>query len=233
MHRFTGFPPTTLAFLRELRANNNKPWFAAHHEEYQASYVEPAKQFVLAAGERLRQFAPDVEAQPRILGSIFRINRDTRFSKDKTPYKDHLDLWFWEGERREAVSGFFVRFTPEIVAVGAGCHGFAKQHLADFRHALGTDASGLKLAGIVKALEKHGYQVGGRRYKRAPRGYSVGCEALEPLLLHDAMFVHCEEPADDALLSAEVVHNCVRHWSAFAPLHQWLMRNVQNVRTGA
>lgn len=226
MHGFAGFPAALPAFLRELRANNNKQWFDAHREDYRTSYVTPAKQFVVAAGERLRHFAPDIEAQPRVLGSIFRINRDTRFSKDKTPYKDRLDLWFWEGERRGALSGFFVRFTPETVAVGAGCHGFDK-HLADFRRALADETSGLKLAGIVKTLEKHGYELGGKHYKRAPRDVAVGCEALRPLLLHNALYAHHEQLADDTLLSEEILHDCVRHWSAFAPLHQWLIRHVQ------
>ena len=57
----------------------------------------------------LRSIAPDIHAEPRVNGSIFRINRDIRFSKDKTPYKDHLDLWFWEGNRKGAVSGFFLQ----------------------------------------------------------------------------------------------------------------------------
>jgi uncharacterized protein (DUF2461 family) len=55
-----------------------------------------------------------------VLGSIFRINRDTRFSKDKRPYKDHLDFWFWEGDRKAASSGLFARVSPDGVIVGAG-----------------------------------------------------------------------------------------------------------------
>ena len=228
MQKFNGFPPSTLTFLRGLRANNSKLWFDAHRKQYQASYVEPAKQFVAAAGERLRQFAPDIEAQPRVLGSIFRINRDTRFSKDKTPYKNHLDLWFWEGERRGAVSGFFVRFTPETVSIGAGCHGLDKRHLTNFRYALGSEPVGLKLAGVIKALEKNRYHLGGEHFKRAPREFSATCKALEPLLLYNALYGHCDEPADDALFGEEILHRCVRHWSALAPLHRWLIEHVQN-----
>jgi uncharacterized protein (TIGR02453 family) len=214
--------------LRELRVNNNKQWFDAHRKQYQASYIAPAKQFVAAAGERLGQFEPDIEAQPRILGSIFRINRDTRFSHDKTPYKDHLDLWFWVGERRRAVSGFFVRITPETVSIGAGCHGFDKHRLANFRRALGNEPSGLRLAGIIKALEKNGYHLGGEHYKRTPRGFSPSGAALQSLLLHNALYGHCDEPPDDSLLSEEILHDCIRHWSALAPLHRWLIEHVQN-----
>ena len=67
---------------------------------------------------------PGIATEARVNGSIFRINRDTRFSKDKTPYKDHLDFWFWEGQRKTALSGLFLRIAPAAVTVGAGAHGF-------------------------------------------------------------------------------------------------------------
>ena len=61
-----------------------------------------------------------------MLGSIFRINRDTRFSADKRPYKDHLDFWFWHGVRATAASGLFLRLTPDDVSIGAGTHDLQK-----------------------------------------------------------------------------------------------------------
>ena len=72
-----------------------------------------------------------MQYEPRINGSLFRINRDIRFSKDKSPYKAHLDLWFWEGEHRGWESpGFFFRLTPTKLMLGAGMHQFPKEHLA-------------------------------------------------------------------------------------------------------
>lgn len=91
----TGFPAETLAFLRGLAENNTKAWFEAHRADYQAHYVEPALAFVAALGPRLQQIAPGAQFEPRINGSLFRINRDVRFSADKSPYKHHIDLWFW------------------------------------------------------------------------------------------------------------------------------------------
>src|SRR5262249_21978378 len=94
---FAGFQYELLEFLAGLRAHNDRTWFQAHREEYESLLLEPARDFVEAMGEELARFAPDVNADPRVGGSIFRIARDTRFSKDKRPYKDHLDLWFWQG----------------------------------------------------------------------------------------------------------------------------------------
>jgi uncharacterized protein (TIGR02453 family) len=123
MTAFGGFPPATVRFLRELRVNNRKDWFDAHRSDYEAFWVAPAKAFVVAAGRQLAELAPGIRAEPRVLGSIFRINRDTRFVRGAGPYKDHFDFWFWEGERRRAVSGFFARLTRGWLASGPAATG--------------------------------------------------------------------------------------------------------------
>jgi uncharacterized protein (DUF2461 family) len=92
-----------------------------------------------------------------VLGSIFRINRDTRFSPDKRPYKDHLDLWLWERDRKAAVSGLFARVSPELVGVGAGSHSLDKSALAASRGAVADTQAGPELARIVAGIEAAGY----------------------------------------------------------------------------
>jgi uncharacterized protein (TIGR02453 family) len=226
MTAFGGFPPETIRFLRELRANNRKDWFDAHRDDYEAHWVAPAKAFVVAAGQRLAELAPQIRAEPRVLGSILRINRDTRFSRDPSPYKDHLDFWFWEGERRRAVSGFFARLTPEALGVGAGCHGLDPERLARFRQAVADPASGVDLAGIARRLEAAGYQLGGATLKRAPAGFESAGPAGR-FLLHKALFVHHDELADERLQTDAVLAICMRHWRTLAPLHRWLTDNVQ------
>jgi hypothetical protein len=106
-------PADTIEFLADLRRHNNKGWFDAHRDRYETAYVEPAKAFVEAAAPGLATIVPGITAEPRVLGSIFRIHRDTRFSTDKRPYKDHLDFWFWQGARKTAVSGLFLRVSPD------------------------------------------------------------------------------------------------------------------------
>jgi uncharacterized protein (TIGR02453 family) len=226
MTAFDGFPPETIRFLGELRANNRKDWFDAHRSDYEACWVAPAKAFVVAAGQQLTELAPGIRAEPRVLGSILRINRDTRFSRDPSPYKDHLDFWFWEGERRRAVSGFFARLTPEFLGVGAGCHGFDAERLPVFRQAVADPGSGAELAGIAQRLEAAGYQLAGATLKRPPAGWADGGPA-ERFLLHKALFVHHDEPADERVQTAAVLSTCMRHWSALAPLHRWLTDNIQ------
>jgi uncharacterized protein (TIGR02453 family) len=219
------FPAETLTFLRELGAHNTKAWFDAHRPRYEAAYVEPAKAFVRAIGPALDELVPGIAAEPRVNGSIFRINRDIRFSKDKTPYKDHLDFWFWEGARKTALSGLYLRIAADAVVVGAGAHGFDPARLARYRAALADRPSGRELVTTVAHLEKKGYEVGGETYTRIPRGVSADAGA-ERLLRHSALFVHAEltvELATDPVLTATLV----RHWRALAPLHRWLVAQVQ------
>src|SRR6266481_9685369 len=134
---FQGFDSKLLEFLRDLGNSNTREWFQAHYDEYQAYLVEPAREFVLAMGACLPQLGADIHAEPRVRGSIFAINRDVRFSRDKTPYKTHLDLWFWQGSgpSRER-PGYFFRLTAETLILGAGMHAFSESALARYREAV-------------------------------------------------------------------------------------------------
>lgn len=225
---FAGFPADTQRFLAELAASNERPWFEANRARYEAGYVEPAKAFVEAVGERLAGFAPGVVADPRINGSIFRINRDVRFSRDKTPYKENVDFWFWEGERRGAVSGLFVRVAADLVGIGAGCHGFDRERLEAYRQAVADAASGEELAALVTSIETDGYEVNEPGYKRLPRGLeALAGRSREKLARHDALYVYIQEPPSLALDGGALLDTCERHWRALLPLHRWLVDNVQ------
>ncbi len=218
------FPTETTAFLRDLRQTNERSWFEANRARYEAGYLEPAKAFVAAVAPALDRIVPGINAEPRVLGSIFRINRDTRFSTDKRPYKDHLDFWFWEGDRKTAGSGLFLRVSPDAVIVGAGAHGFSKNQLARYRSAVQDPGAGAELAGIVAKLERGGHEVGGLTHARTPRGV-VADERNERLLRHSALFAHDELPAATAT-SPTLGREVFARWRAFAGLHHWLVHHV-------
>jgi len=220
------FPPQTQAFLRDLRAHNDREWFAAHRDDYQSAYVDPAKAFVEAVAPELTRIAPAVQAEPRVLGSVFRINRDTRFSADKRPYKDHLDVWFWEGERRTAQSGFYLRVTPELVAIGAGANHLDAAGVRDYRLAVCDDESGPELVEIVARLVRQGWELGEPRRQRPPKGWNAADPDAEPLLCHDGLFIARRAPAELATDAEALVPTCVEVWSALTPLHRWFVDRV-------
>ena len=223
MADFEGFPKQTLTFLRGISKNNSKAWFDEHRDDYDNYLIAPAKTFVSAVGDELRKLAPGVQAEPRVNGSIFRINRDTRFSKDKTPYKDHLDLWFWEGARKEAVSGFFWRLTATQLLTGVGAHCFEKEKLAQYRQALVGKETSAELLKVAAGVEKAGYELEGTHYKRSPKGFEVENERLQQLLLHDGLHTGKAESHPAALHSAQIVAHCIDNWKKVAPLHRWLV----------
>lgn len=219
------FPAETLTFLVDLRAHNHKAWFDANRARYDAGYVEPAKAFVETIGPELDELVPGIHAEPRVGGSIFRINRDIRFSSDKRPYKDHLDFWFCEGDRKAAVSGLFLRVWPDGVVIGAGAHGFDRHQLATYRDAVVDPTTVAELASIVGDLEAAGQEIGGETYKRVPRGYAADGIG-ERLLRHSAFYVHADLPAK-AAMSTRLVDTVLGHWRNFIGVHTWLVANVQ------
>lgn len=223
MSKFHGFPKETLTFLRALERNNDKAWFDAHRADYDAHWVAPAKAFVVAAGEALAEIASDIRAEPRVNGSIFRINRDVRFSKDKTPYKTNLDFWFWEGERKSAVSGFFMRITPKYLGIGVGTHGFDKDRLSSYREAVVDAGAGRRLAQAVERVEKAGFPVKGEHYKRVPRGFNPQSELQEKLIRYAGLWCGEDVGHPASLHTGGLVRYAMTRWKKLEPLHRWLV----------
>src|SRR5919202_2803313 len=126
-----------------------------------------------------------------------RINRDTRFSYDKRPYKDHLDLWLWQGEApsRER-PGYWFRLTAERLILGAGMHRFERPALERYREAVAAPSRGAALERAAGAVAEAGYELGGRDYKRIPAGYDVPPERTD-LLLHGGLYAGLETAVPD------------------------------------
>ncbi|MFT7622180.1 MAG: hypothetical protein ACI9WU_001348 [Myxococcota bacterium] len=221
---FDGFHDGTLSFLHDLGAQNDKVWFDANRDRYKTEWLDPAVAFVAALSELLLALDPNLHAEPRVNGSIFRINRDVRFSKDKTPYKDRLDLWFWGRGGRKAGPGCYFRLTTEGVIVGAGMHGFDKNHLTRYRDAAAGPDAGV-LAKLVATTESKGYHVGGVGLKTVPRGYPADHPHAD-LLRHKALFADVETDHPDCLGRADFLDWCIEHWRGVHPLVQWLEDNV-------
>src|SRR5919198_3602122 len=117
------FTPALFSFLRDLRENNDREWFNANKQRYEDDVKEPALEFVSDFAPLLEEISPHLVADPRpVGGSLFRIYRDTRFSKDKTPYKTHLGAHFFHesAKRAPSVPGFYLHVQPGESFVAAG-----------------------------------------------------------------------------------------------------------------
>jgi uncharacterized protein (TIGR02453 family) len=223
---FSGLPRTTPRFLADLAANNRREWFAAHRAEYEASFVHPAMTMVEALAPLLHKISPDVHAEARWGGSVMRVNRDIRFAKDKRPYKDHLDLFFWEGEdRTAAVAGYFFRITPKNLVLGAGTRHLPGERLERYRAAVADPTRGRALERIVKQLRAKGYEVWGTRYARVPRGYPADHPRAE-LLKHDGLFAGFERPIPPEAYTPRFPAFIASHFRAMRPLQEWVVKTI-------
>ena len=219
---FEGFPKEALRFLSGLSRNNNKAWFDAHRDEYERSLLEPATAFVVELGARLRKLDARIRAEPRINGSIGRMNRDIRFAKDKSPYKDHLNLWFWQGSgKRGEGAGYYWALHPDRLVLGAGMHMFEPKLLSKYRDAVADPKRGGALARAVEQARRAGYEIGGVAYKRVPAGYDVAGPRAD-LLLHNGLHVGADLGVPPEVHSAKLVDLTFDHYRRMDPIRRWL-----------
>ncbi len=221
---FKGFSKETLSFYRRLKRNNNKTWFDGHKGEYEQHVMEPAKAFVVALGDKIRESIPGIMADPKINRSIFRIYRDTRFSPDKTPYKTHLALFLWEGGlSRMECPGFYFHLEPTKLFLGSGLYMFSPKILSRFRKAVVDPKRGPQLANIIKKVDRaKDIQLGDTHYKRIPSGF----DAQHPnatLLLYNGLHVWQETSLPDEIYSEKLVQFCWKKYRPHLDLHQWLV----------
>ncbi|MEO5322344.1 DUF2461 domain-containing protein [Mesorhizobium sp. CC13] len=221
---FGGFPAETLKFLRGIDERNAKAWFEQNRDLYEAGYVAPARAFVEDIGPRLRKISPGVQFEARVNGSIGRINRDVRFSKDKRPYKNHLDIWFWHGGRKGwDCPGFYLRIAPTRIFLGSGMHGFEGKLLDDFRRAVVSDAAGARLMAAINAVDGQ-YEIGGETRKSVPRGFDADHPRAR-FLRHEGLYAGIELPA--AIAEApDFAEQALAHFAATWPIGKWLLEDV-------
>jgi len=222
---FSGFNKETVQFFKGLRRNNDRDWFAKHREMYDKHVMEPAKAFVVAMGERLRTAVPGIIAAPMVNKSIFRINRDTRFSLDPSPYKTNLGLYFWEGRRsRMESSGFYFHLEPPDIILGSGMYTFPDYFVPRYRRAVVDPKLGRELGKILAVLaERKDIEIGGKYYKRVPAGCDPGHPNAE-LLKHKSLWVGFESKIPEELYSARLVDYCFQRYELCIPLHRWLVK---------
>ena len=170
--------PRTFAFLRELAAQNERAWFEANKQRYIEEVRDPLLRFVAACGPKLAKLSRHVLADPRpVGGSLFRIHRDVRFAKDKSPYKTHAALSFRHAEGREKPApGFYLHLAPGDVFAGAGLWHAPPEAVKAVRDAIvARPEAWAKVARACPLGQEED------TLKRAPRGYDPAHRWVEDL----------------------------------------------------
>lgn len=213
---FGGFPPETLSFLSGLRANNNRDWFTANKAVYERAMKRPAEAFAPVLAERLTALA----GQP-MRGKIFRIYRDVRFSKDKSPYNAHLHIGFMPpGEGRHR-AGYYFGLDADGLALGGGTVELSGPDLDAFRSAMADDRTGGALARLVADLRAQGFRIDDGELKRVPAPYPADHPRGE-LLRHKSLSAWKDVKDPAAITGPSVVETCMAAFEAMAPLNRWI-----------
>ena len=175
----TFFTPRSLTFLRGLARNNRRDWFEAHRGEYEAALLAPLREFVEEMDVRLARLAPEIVGDPK--RSVFRIYRDVRFSKDKSPYKVHAACWFFHRDASHRVgqeshgggAGFYFHFQPGRSMDGGGIWMPPREALGKLRDAIAEKpAAFARTVTAPAAVRRFGGLDEDAVLTRVPRGYA-------------------------------------------------------------
>ena len=213
------FTPTTLRFLRSLKRNNNRDWFKARKDQYDASVREPMIEVINALAVDFRRFAPELIASPQ--KSMYRIYRDTRFSENKTPLKTHVAAGFpWRGLPRHEGAGLYFEVAHGWVWAGGGMWAPQPPQLLRVREHISSTYPEIQRLSRTTTFRRHLGELQGDRLSRVPRGFSKDDPAAEYLKLY--RFVAGREFPASLATSAEFYPTLVRTFKALMPLVRFL-----------
>ena len=221
------FPQSAVKFLAALSKNNNKDWFEKNRVRYDFELLQPAMQFVIDMGEKLNSISPNIHAIPKIDKSIFRLYRDVRFSKNKAPFKTNLGLYFWEGSAKKMeCSGLYFHIEPKEFFLGSGMYMFNKEQLRKYREIVSDPTKGKELNDIIlKLIKKKNILLGGRTYKKTPRGFDPDYK-YNDLLLHSGLYVYYKSEKLTELYTKNPVSISFKIFKELFPLHKWCVTNL-------
>src|SRR5580658_5121293 len=175
---FKGFPPEGVAFLRALKKNNNREWFQPRLEAYKEKVRVPMLDLVGALHAAMLRFAPAYVGEPA--KCVYRVYRDTRFSKNKTPYKTSTEALFWHNRLdKNSGGGFYVTISPEQVAVGGGLYMAEPAALLAVRQQIAAQASAFRATFESKTVRRLMGELQGEQTKRIPKGFPSDHPAAE------------------------------------------------------
>ena len=180
------FSVATFSFLNEVTANNNRAWFNANKSRYESVVREPALEFIAAMGPLLAGFAPNFRAEPRkVGGSLMRVFRDTRFSRDKSPYKTNIGIQFRHSKGKDVhAPGFYLHVATNECFLGAGCWHPEADSLGRIRGLIAANPKRWFAARDDRKFGGH-WTLAGDVLKRPPRGYATDHPAVGDLKRKD------------------------------------------------
>ncbi len=219
------FSSEFFGFLAELKLNNNREWFQTNRDRHRDLVLDPLVDFVADFRDCLREINPHFVADPKPTGgSIFRIYRDVRFSKDKSPYKTQAGIHFRHEMGREVHGpGYYLHLAPGEVFAGVGLWRPGSESLAKIRDAIATNPERWKRA-VSRGEFAAAYNMEGDSLKRAPKGYDPEHPMIEDLKRKD--FVAAVQFTEEDACAADFINAYADSCRRAAPFMEFLTTAV-------
>lgn len=224
--RFAGFDRDAPQFFHELAIEMNRDWFDANKHRYLAQWRDPMLALLGEIAARLARSYPAIR-----IGApdVFRIHRDTRFSRDRTPYKTHIAARLPLHARKPIDGGcsvLFLEFGIDDDYAGVGTYFFDDRQLARWRRLVAAERTGAPIAALIARLRRAGYRVGGHDdYKRVPRGFAADHPRRDLLRMRGLTAAFPDIPRG-LLHDRRLVAWLVGHCRTTAPLVRWLYEKL-------
>jgi uncharacterized protein (TIGR02453 family) len=223
---FGGFEKDTFGFLANLSKNNKKEWFDENRGRYDAYWKTPALNLIDALVEPMKALSPGLKAEARINGSLRRINRDVRFSKDKSPYKPRIHLTFWSGSHPNRSPGFHLVLHADKIGYGAGVFGIGAPELAAYRNRIVDPKDRQDLLAAIRNAEAVGCDFDDPDLVNLPKGFSADAD-WEHLLRRKSYVMRTlvDQKMPDWISSDQAVPEIMKRASAISPFLAWLSKS--------
>ncbi|MBI3815358.1 MAG: DUF2461 domain-containing protein [Nitrospinae bacterium] len=213
----------TFQFLKELKKNNNRNWFNANKEKYQAAAAE-FEDFVNVVIASISQFDKSISG---ILAKdcIFRIYRDVRFSKDKSPYKTHFGAWIVKsGRKSHDEAGYYIHIEPDASILAGGAHNPPPDWLRGIRSKIHNNGKEFKKIIGSASFKKYFKEIEGEKLSRPPHGFDANHPDIELLKQKSYLAVHKVD--DKTVMSDNFIKLCSEVFKALYPFDEFLNQAI-------
>ena len=219
---FKGFQPEALKFLHDLDLNNNKEWFEAKRSDYESLILTPLRQLVMALSSFMHDIDPDIELRPVVNKTISRIYRDTRFSKDKRMFRNHMWIKFMHpGKEWHTKPSWWFEIMPNAYTYGMGFYQANTATMQHFRDRMEIDT--YEFRHVISYLNgTPPFQLEGVRYKRNIKNELP--EDLQTWYQRRNMYLICKRPAEALLFSPKIVDHIKQRYLELEPLYHFWMQ---------
>jgi uncharacterized protein (TIGR02453 family) len=227
---FNGFSKKGISFLKDLEQNNTKIWFENNRHIWEDEIRKVNENFVEDMGETLQILDPNINFNPKVGKSLFKIYRDVRFSKDKTPLKSKIGIIFYGGNKhRMQSSSFYMHYTKDSYFIATGIRNFKPELLKHYREYIKDERKRIELYNILNDLKNKGYNLPDKKYKNIPKTLSeYKDDKYIDLSLYGAIFAYKEFTIDNDFYTINILDKAFSIYEDMQKLYRWLYEMTQN-----